>query len=87
MHNKIAAGNVPATADISFTILVEAKENSYSCTLHNYMFHTVNGKIMPVDKAAMIKDYKRTTNIEKLLILRSYESIFTALKSYMDKEN
>lgn len=84
-HKKITASNVPATADITFTIHIVIKGNSYSCSLQNYTYHTINGKALPVEKAAMIKDYKEPTNIEKVIIMRNYQLIFNSLIMHLEK--
>ncbi len=87
VHNKIAASNVPATADISYSILITVSEGTYVCTLQDYIFHTINNKLLPVEKAAMVKDYKQTTNIERVVIMRNHQQIFKSLNKYIEKAN
>ena len=83
-HKKMRAGNVPATADITYTILITIKGTSYTCSLENYIFHTIDVKLLPVDKAGTIKDYKETTNVEKVIIMRNHQLIFDSLNKYLD---
>lgn len=86
-HKKISASNLPATADITFSVFIEIKGSKYICTLQNYVYHTINGKSLPVAKAAKIKDYKETTNIEKVIITRNYQWVFNSLSKYLEKTN
>lgn len=85
VREKVIANNVPATADITFTILLQVQGNKYSCMLQNYIYHTINGKRVPVEKAATIKDYKETTNVEKVIIMRNHQQVFDSLNKYLEK--
>jgi hypothetical protein len=82
---KIIIQNVAATADISCTVSITIKKNSFTCSLTNYMFHPINGGALPVDKAAAIKSNQPTVNIEKLLISRNYQHIFQSLDGFIKK--
>lgn len=82
-HHRVIATNVPATADISYTIRIQAISKGYRITLQDYIFHTVNSKQLPVEQAARIKEYKETVNVERVLILHNYRLIFKALKDYL----
>lgn len=83
IHNIIRTDNIPATADITFSILITVNGSQYTCSLHNYIFHTIDGKSLSVDKAARIKDYRKTVNIEKLIILRNHRQIFDSLDKFL----
>jgi hypothetical protein len=83
VHKKMMATNVPATADVTFTILVAITGTRYVCSLQDYIYHTINGKRLPVDKAATIKDYQETAKIEKVIIMRNYHLVFDSLNKYL----
>ncbi|MEP6749371.1 MAG: hypothetical protein ABJB86_16670 [Bacteroidota bacterium] len=82
-HWKILAGNIPATADISFTLQITISDHLYTCFLQQYIYHTINGVRMPVESAANTKDYKTTVNVERVIIMRDYPQIFNSLKNYI----
>jgi hypothetical protein len=87
LQKKIMAGNIPATADISFSILITVGGSKYSCWLQQYIYHTINGTRIPVDKAAIEKEYKTATNVERVIIMRKYPLIFSSLDAYIKQPN
>lgn len=86
VQRKITASNVPATADISYTIFITVEGSKYTCALQNYIFHTINIKQLPVEKAAMIKEYQKTADIERVIIMRNHQQIFNSLNKYLEKD-
>lgn len=85
VHNTATASNVPATADISFTIFLKTDGTKYLCALQDFIFHTVNSKMVPLAKATRTKDYRETAKIEKVLIMRNYQWVFNSLHAYLQK--
>jgi hypothetical protein len=84
-HKKIVAVNVPATADISCSIIITITGKNYTCYLQQYIYHTINGARIPVEKAATIPDYKITTKVERVIIMRKYHLVFNSLDAYIKK--
>jgi hypothetical protein len=80
---RLTATHVAATADISFDIIIRIQLNQYTCSLQNYVFHTVNGKAIPLQKAVTLKEFKQTANIEKVIIMGAYPSVFKSLAAVM----
>lgn len=79
----ITAVNVPATADISCTVVIMIKRGSYTIRLQNYQYHSINGKTLPVEKAAAVPEYKDACNVERLLIMHNYTTIFQSFRQYL----
>jgi hypothetical protein len=85
LHGHLMAVNIAATTDISYDITVTIKKGRYDCTLNHYIFHTVNLKRIPVNKAAALKEYRRNVNIQRVEIMRNHLLIFRSLKDYIHK--
>jgi hypothetical protein len=85
-HKNIATTNVPATADISCTLIITVKGSGYTVLLKDYIYHSINGQQVPVEKAALMKDYKDPVNIERVLILHNYQTIFRALSDFLKQK-
>ncbi len=79
----IIARKVPVTADITCTIVLSVKKQMYTARLQEYTYHTINGKSLPVEQAATIKEYKDPCNIQRVLIVHNYPAIFQSLQHFV----
>lgn len=79
----LTAKKVPVTADITCTIVLSVKQRAYTARLQDYTYHTINGKSLPVEQAASMKDYKDPCNIQRVLIVHNYPAIFQSLQQYI----
>ena len=85
VNNKITVRNLPATADITCSLVISVSGNRYTCRLQQYLYHTIDGTPIPVEKAAASKAYSTTTNVERVIIMRKYPLVFGSLKKYIKR--
>lgn len=85
LHGRLMAIDVPATTDISFDITVTITKGRYDCTFNHYIFHTVNLKRIPVNKAAALKEYRQNANLQRVEIMRNHMLIYRSLQDYIRK--
>ncbi|MFT3936179.1 MAG: hypothetical protein QM726_21300 [Chitinophagaceae bacterium] len=83
LHKRIVATNIPASANISCQMVIVIQNNGYHISLGQFIFHTINGQSIAVEKAVRMPAYKTSVNIERVLIVHNYSTIFQSLKDFL----